>query len=296
MEVIYEDNHLIAVNKTCREIVQGDKTGDQPLSEMLKAWLKKKYAKPGNVFIGVAHRLDRPVSGVVLFAKTSKALARLNTMFRDGKVKKTYWAIVKNRPPKDEDEVVNWLVRNENQNKSFAFDNERPGAKKAILHYRLVAASDRYFLLEIDLKTGRHHQIRLTPSGGRSRRICRAKIPWRYCVFSPGSPVPSDDSAYFRQEALSSATTMRFFARKPCRRRRRSIFSSGRPVVGDDGAFFCQEGLSSATTMHFFARKLCRSLFISKINLFRLFFALIRLFPLDKACRSALYLPRTFKF
>ena len=160
MEVIYEDNHLIAVNKTCREIVQGDKTGDQPLSEMLKAWLKKKYAKPGNVFIGVAHRLDRPVSGVVLFAKTSKALARLNTMFRDGKVKKTYWAIVKNRPPKDEDEVVNWLVRNENQNKSFAFDNERPGAKKAILHYRLVAASDRYFLLESDLKTGRHHQIR----------------------------------------------------------------------------------------------------------------------------------------
>lgn len=160
MEVIYEDNHLIAVNKTCREIVQGDKTGDQPLSEMLKAWLKKKYAKPGNVFIGVAHRLDRPVSGVVLFAKTSKALARLNTMFRDGKVKKTYWAIVKNRPPKDEDEVVNWLVRNENQNKSFAFDNERPGAKKAILHYRLVAASERYFLLEIDLKTGRHHQIR----------------------------------------------------------------------------------------------------------------------------------------
>lgn len=160
MEVIYEDNHLIAVNKTCREIVQGDKTGDQPLSEMLKAWLKEKYAKPGNVFIGVAHRLDRPVSGVVLFAKTSKALARLNTMFRDGKVKKTYWAIVKNRPPKDEDEVVNWLVRNENQNKSFAFDNERPGAKKAILHYRLVAASERYFLLEIDLKTGRHHQIR----------------------------------------------------------------------------------------------------------------------------------------
>ena len=160
MEVIYEDNHLLAVNKTCREIVQGDKTGDQPLSEMLKAWLKKKYAKPGNVFIGVAHRLDRPVSGVVLFAKTSKALARLNTMFRDGKVKKTYWAIVKNRPPKDEDEVVNWLVRNENQNKSFAFDNERPGAKKAILHYRLAAASDRYFLLEIDLKTGRHHQIR----------------------------------------------------------------------------------------------------------------------------------------
>ena len=277
MEVIYEDNHLIAVNKTCREIVQGDKTGDQPLSEMLKAWLKKKYAKPGNVFIGVAHRLDRPVSGVVLFAKTSKALARLNTMFRDGKVKKTYWAIVKNRPPKDEDEVVNWLVRNENQNKSFAFDNERPGAKKAILHYRLVAASDRYFLLEIDLKTGRHHQIRcqlahlgcpirgdlkygyprsnrdggislharsasfvhpvsqlpvqivapvrlsrrcpMTPSGGRSRRICRAKIPWRYCVFSPGSPVPAGNSAFFCQEALSPLGIVRVFVGKPFPRR-----------------------------------------------------------------------------
>ena len=160
MEVIYEDNHLIAVDKTCREIVQGDKTGDTPLSEQLKAWLKEKYQKPGNVFVGVTHRLDRPVSGVVLFAKTSKALARLNEMFRLGQVKKTYWAIVKNKPKQEEGELVNWLVRNEKQNKSYAYDTERPGAKQAILHYRLIASSDRYYLLEIDLKTGRHHQIR----------------------------------------------------------------------------------------------------------------------------------------
>lgn len=160
MEVIYEDNHIIAVNKTCREIVQGDKTGDKPLSEMLKYWIKEKYAKPGNVFVGVAHRLDRPVSGIVLFAKTSKALARLNDMFRNGDVKKTYWAIVKNCPPKEEDELVNWLVRNEKQNKSYAYKEERPGAKKAILHYKTIARSEKYFLLEVDLKTGRHHQIR----------------------------------------------------------------------------------------------------------------------------------------
>lgn len=160
MEVLYEDNHLIAVNKTCREIVQGDKTGDEPLSETLKKWLKEKYAKPGNVFLGVAHRLDRPVSGVVLFAKTSKALARLNEMFRNGSVKKTYWAIVHNRPPREEDELTHWLVRNEAKNKSFAYDTERPGAKKAILHYRMIAQSEHYYLLEIDLKTGRHHQIR----------------------------------------------------------------------------------------------------------------------------------------
>ena len=160
MEVIYEDNHIIAVDKTCREIVQGDKTGDKPLSEMLKVWLKEKYCKPGNVFVGVTHRLDRPVSGVVIFAKTSKALSRLNEMFRVGEVRKTYWAIVKNRPPQDEGELVDWLVRNEKQNKSYAYDTERPNAKKAILRYKLIAHSDNYYLLEIDLKTGRHHQIR----------------------------------------------------------------------------------------------------------------------------------------
>lgn len=160
MEVIYEDNHLIAVNKTCNEIVQGDKTGDTPLSDMLKAWLKEKYCKPGNVFVGVTHRLDRPVSGVVLFAKTSKALPRMNDMFRNGEVKKTYWAIVKNRPPQEEGELVHWLVRNEKQNKSFAYTSEKPDSKKAVLHYKLIAISDNYCLLEIDLKTGRHHQIR----------------------------------------------------------------------------------------------------------------------------------------
>lgn len=160
MEVIYEDNHLIAVNKTCNEIVQGDKTGDTPLSDMLKAWLKEKYCKPGNVFVGVTHRLDRPVSGVVLFAKTSKALPRMNDMFRNGEVKKTYWAIVKNRPPQEEGELVHWLVRNEKQNKSFAYTSEKPDSKKAVLYYKLIAISDNYCLLEVDLKTGRHHQIR----------------------------------------------------------------------------------------------------------------------------------------
>jgi 23S rRNA pseudouridine1911/1915/1917 synthase len=160
MTVIYEDNHLIAVNKTCSEIVQGDKTGDSPLSETVKQWLKEKYNKPGNVFIGVAHRLDRPVSGLVLFAKTSKALTRLNEMFREGNVKKTYWAIVKNPPSQDEGDLVHYLVRNEKQNKSYAYDLEKPNSKKAILSYKLIARSDRYYLLEIDLKTGRHHQIR----------------------------------------------------------------------------------------------------------------------------------------
>jgi 23S rRNA pseudouridine1911/1915/1917 synthase len=160
MDVIYEDNHLLAVNKTCGEIVQGDKTGDVTLADTLKAWLKEKYQKPGNVFMGIPHRLDRPVSGIVLFAKTGKALSRLNEMFRSGEIKKTYWAIVKNCPPKEEDELVHWLERNERQNKSYAYDDERPETKKAVLHYKLIARSDNYYLLEIDLKTGRHHQIR----------------------------------------------------------------------------------------------------------------------------------------
>ena len=160
MEIIYEDNHLIAVNKTCSEIVQGDKTGDKPLSEIVGQWLKEKYNKPGNVFVGVTHRLDRPVSGVVLFAKTSKALSRLNEMFRVGKIKKTYWAIVKEKPKEVTAELVHYIVRNEKQNKSFAYDTEKPNSKKAILHYKVIAQSDNYFLLEIDLKTGRHHQIR----------------------------------------------------------------------------------------------------------------------------------------
>lgn len=160
MEVIYEDNHIIAVSKTCNEIVQGDKTGDEPLSETLKTWLKEKYNKPGNVFVGVTHRLDRPTSGIVLFAKTSKALTRLNEMFRQSTVKKTYWAIVKAKDIAPEAELTNYLVRNEKQNKSYAYDVEKPNSKKAILHYKIIARSDRYMLLEIDLKTGRHHQIR----------------------------------------------------------------------------------------------------------------------------------------
>lgn len=160
MTVVYEDNHIIIVNKTASEIVQGDKTGDVPLSETVKQYLKEKYHKPGNVFIGVTHRLDRPVNGLVVFAKTSKALSRLNEMFKNSEVKKTYWAIVKQTPAETEGELVNYLVRNEKQNKSYAYDTEKPGSKKAILHYRLIARSDNYSLLEVDLKTGRHHQIR----------------------------------------------------------------------------------------------------------------------------------------
>ena len=160
MTVVYEDNHIIVVNKTASEIVQGDKTGDTPLSETVKSYIKEKYSKPGNVFLGVVHRLDRPVSGLVVFAKTSKALARLNEMFRNGEVKKTYWAIVKNRPKEIEADLEHFLLRNESQNKSYAYDKEVKGSKKAILHYRLINSSDKYNLLEVELKTGRHHQIR----------------------------------------------------------------------------------------------------------------------------------------
>lgn len=160
MTVLYEDNHIIIVNKEVGEIVQGDKTGDKPLSEIVKEYLKEKYNKPGNVFCGVTHRLDRPTSGIVMFAKTSKALSRLNEMFRNDEVTKTYWALVKNMPKKSEDTLVHYLVKNERTNKSAAFDFEKKGTKKSILHYKLVSKSDNYYLLEIDLETGRHHQIR----------------------------------------------------------------------------------------------------------------------------------------
>ena len=160
MTVVYEDNHIIVVNKTASEIVQGDKTGDTPLSETVKQYLKEKYNKPGNVFLGVTHRLDRPVSGLVVFAKTSKALSRLNDMYRNGEVKKTYWAIVRNRPQELEGELTNWLVRNEKQNKSYAYDKEVKDSKKAVLCYKTIGHSQNYLLLEVDLKTGRHHQIR----------------------------------------------------------------------------------------------------------------------------------------
>lgn len=160
MNVIYEDNHIILVNKASSEIVQGDKTGDTPLSETVKQYIKEKYHKPGNVFLGVTHRLDRPVSGLVLFARTSKALSRLNEMFKTKEIKKTYWAIVKKQPPAPAGELVHWLVRNEKQNKSYAYDREVKDSKKAILDYKVIGRSEHYYLLEINLQTGRHHQIR----------------------------------------------------------------------------------------------------------------------------------------
>ncbi|MDV7138667.1 RNA pseudouridine synthase [Maribacter sp. TH_r10] len=160
LQILYEDNHLIVINKRPGDIVQGDKTGDKPLSEVVKQYIKEKYNKPGNVYLGVPHRLDRPTSGIVVFAKTSKALPRLNKLFADKEAKKTYWAIVKNSPPKDFDTLTQWLRRNTKQNKSYANNKEVNDSKKAVLDYRLVKKLDNYFLLEIDLKTGRHHQIR----------------------------------------------------------------------------------------------------------------------------------------
>lgn len=160
MRVVYEDNHIIIVYKESGEIVQGDKTGDTPLSDIVKDYIKEKYQKPGNVFLGVVHRLDRPVSGLVVFARTSKALSRLNDMFRTGDVHKTYWAITKEQPAELEGRLEHWLVRNEKQNKSYAYTREKPGAKKAILEYKVISRTDNYNLLEVRLLTGRHHQIR----------------------------------------------------------------------------------------------------------------------------------------
>ncbi len=160
MTVLYEDNHIIIVSKSAGEIVQADKTGDTPLSEMVKAYIKEKYQKPGAVFLGVVHRLDRPVSGVVVFARTTKALTRLNEMFRNGAMQKTYWALVQERPKKDEATLTHYLIRNEQKNKSYAYDHERLGAKKAVLDYRVIRHTDNYHLLEVHLHTGRHHQIR----------------------------------------------------------------------------------------------------------------------------------------
>ncbi len=160
LQVLYEDNHIIVVNKRPGDIVQGDKTGDTPLSEIVKEYLKVKHNKPGNVYLGVVHRLDRPTSGLVVFSRTSKALPRLNKLFSEKKAKKTYWAVVKETPPKDEDTLIHWLKRNPKQNKSYAHIKEVEGSKKAILDYRLLKKLNSYYLLEIDLKTGRHHQIR----------------------------------------------------------------------------------------------------------------------------------------
>ncbi|MBR4898584.1 MAG: RluA family pseudouridine synthase [Prevotella sp.] len=162
MQVVYEDNHIIIVNKQSGEIVQGDKTGDEPLSETVKRYIKEKYGKPGEVFLGVVHRLDRPVAGLVVFARTSKALTRLNKMFAEGQVHKTYWAIVEMRNEElgMRNELTHWLVRNEQQNKSYAYDHEVPQSKKAMLRYQVIGRGERYDLLEVELMTGRHHQIR----------------------------------------------------------------------------------------------------------------------------------------
>ena len=160
LQVLFEDNHLIVINKRPGDIVQGDKTGDEPLSDTVKSYLKKKYNKPGNVYLGVVHRLDRPTSGIVVFAKTSKALPRLNKMFAEKNAKKTYWAVVKNRPNEPEKRLVHWMKRNTKQNKSYANNKEVNESKQAILSYKLIKKLDNYYLLEIDLETGRHHQIR----------------------------------------------------------------------------------------------------------------------------------------
>lgn len=160
LQVLFEDNHLIVINKRPGDIVQGDKTGDVPLSEIVKEYLKIKYDKPGNVYLGVVHRLDRPTSGIVVFSKTSKALPRLNKLFAQGKTKKNYWAIVKNVPSATSGHLEHWLVRNQNQNKSYAHPTEVANSKLAILDYKLLKRLDNYYLLEINLKTGRHHQIR----------------------------------------------------------------------------------------------------------------------------------------
>lgn len=160
LQVLYEDNHIIVVNKRAGDIIQGDKTGDKPLSEVVKSYIKDKYNKPGNVYLGVVHRLDRPTTGLVIFAKTSKVLPRLNALFVSKDISKTYWAIVKNEPKKENDTLINWLKKNPKNNKSTAYSKEIKDSKKAILHYKLLKKLDNYFLLEINLETGRHHQIR----------------------------------------------------------------------------------------------------------------------------------------
>lgn len=160
LQVLYEDNHIIIVNKRAGDIVQGDKTGDQPLSDIVKAYIKDKYNKPGNVYLGVTHRLDRPTTGIVVFAKTSKVLPRLNKMFSDKKINKTYWAIVKQKPENEKDTLTHWLKKNPKNNKSTAYTQEIKDSKKAILHYKIIKHLNNYFLLEVNLETGRHHQIR----------------------------------------------------------------------------------------------------------------------------------------
>jgi 23S rRNA pseudouridine1911/1915/1917 synthase len=160
MEILYEDNHIIAVNKPIAELVQKDDTGHIPLDEKVKLYLKEKYNKPGDAFLGVVHRIDQPVSGVVIFARTSKAHARLNAMFQEKTIEKTYWAIVKEKPPQSEGTLIHYIKRDRERNKSYAYNTEVPESKRAVTHYKLLAASDNFYLLEIKIETGRHHQIR----------------------------------------------------------------------------------------------------------------------------------------
>jgi 23S rRNA pseudouridine1911/1915/1917 synthase len=160
LQILYEDNHIIIINKRAGDIIQGDKTGDKPLSEVVKSYIKDTYNKPGNVYLGVVHRLDRPTTGLVIFAKTSKVLPRLNALFVSKDINKTYWAIVKNAPPKTEDSLTHWLKKNPKNNKSSSYIKEVKDSKKAILHYKLLKKLDNYFLVEVNLETGRHHQIR----------------------------------------------------------------------------------------------------------------------------------------
>jgi len=160
LQVLFEDNHLLIVNKRAGDITQGDKTGDKPLSEVAKEYIKDKYNKPGNVYLGVVHRLDRPTSGIIIFARTSKALERLNKMLREKTINKTYWAVVKNHPKQEKGTLINYLKKNPKNNKSSVFQNEISGSKRAVLHYQVIQKLDNYCLLEIDLETGRHHQIR----------------------------------------------------------------------------------------------------------------------------------------
>jgi 23S rRNA pseudouridine1911/1915/1917 synthase len=161
LKIVYEDNHIIAVNKPSGMLVQGDKTGDETLGDVVKKYIKAKYDKAGEVFLGVVHRIDRPVSGVVLYARTTKALTRLNEMFQKREIQKTYWAIVQNRPPKESDLLVNWLKKNEAKNMSSVYSPDTTGALKCELEYKLIAESENYYLLEINPHTGRHHQIRV---------------------------------------------------------------------------------------------------------------------------------------
>ena len=160
LQVLFEDNHIVIVNKRSGDITQGDKTGDKPLSDVVKEYVKEKYNKAGNVFLGVVHRLDRPTSGVIIFARTSKALERLNKMLRDKIISKTYWAVIKNHPEKEKNTLINYLKKNPKNNKSSVYTKEIDGSKKAILHYNVIKKLDNYSLVEIDLETGRHHQIR----------------------------------------------------------------------------------------------------------------------------------------